>query len=281
MPEMTEKATFSPKKSTAAIPAQRMPEQRTVLVVDDDKSVRELLAVILECEGYLVVTAASGADALRLAAELRPDLITLDVMMPDMDGWSVLAALKSDEALRDIPVIMLTMIDDPARGFALGASDYATKPVNRRRLSQILEKYAMHAQTGPVLVVDDDATARQLTRGILEKEGWKVIEAENGVDALTAMNAENPSLIFLDLMMPEMDGFTFAAEVRRHPEWRSIPIVVLTAQDVTNDDRRRLSGNVETILRKHGDSRDAMLAHVRDLLTDTHTPRRTPENLKP
>ncbi|HEX2059473.1 MAG TPA: response regulator, partial [Thermoanaerobaculia bacterium] len=220
----------------------------------------------LQKEGFVVRTATGGAQGLRLARMLRPAAITLDVMMPDMDGWSVLSTLKSDAALRDIPVIMLTMVDDPVRGFTLGASDYATKPVNRRKLSKILRKYTCPHPPCPVLVIDDDDSARALTRAMLEKEGWSVTEATNGIEALESMERERPSLIFLDLLMPEMDGFAFAAEVGRRPEWRSIPIVVVTSLDLTGEDRRRLSGHVETILRKRGDSRESLLAQVRDLL---------------
>jgi CheY-like chemotaxis protein len=210
---------------------------------------------------------------LRLARSLKPAAITLDVIMPEMDGWIVLSALKADPELCDIPVIMLTMVDDPERGFTLGSSDYATKPVNRRRLSQMLKKYTCPNPPCPVLVVDDDASARSLTRAVLEKEGWAVSEAENGFEALRSMETERPSLIFLDLMMPRMDGFEFATEVRSHPEWRTIPIVVLTAQDLSNDDRKRLNGNVDSIIRKNGDSRESLLAQVRDLLAGSHATR--------
>jgi len=251
-----------------------LPAIRTcVLVIDDDAMQRDLMQRYLRKEGFTVQTAKGGAEGLRLARQLLPAAITLDVMMPDMDGWSVLAALKEDEMLRDIPVIMLTMVDDPARGFTLGASDYATKPVNPRRLSQILKKYMCLKPPCPVLVVDDEPGMRLLTRAILEKEGWAVSEAPNGIVALEVMKRERPSLILLDLMMPEMDGFAFAAEVRRHPEWRSIPIVVLSAQDLTNEDRKRLNGNVETVLRKQGDARESILEKVRDLLADSKAPR--------
>ncbi|HEX8253845.1 MAG TPA: response regulator, partial [Thermoanaerobaculia bacterium] len=246
-----------------------------VLVIDDDPLQRDLMERYLRKEGYTVRTASGGAHGLRLAQKLHPAAITLDVMMPDMDGWTVLAALKADLALREVPVIMLTMVDDPVRGFTLGASDYATKPVNRRQLSQILQKYTCIHPPCPVLVIDDDASARALTRAMLEKEGWTVTEAENGIEALRSIEKERPSLIFLDLMMPEMDGFAFAAEVGRRPEWRSIPIVVVTSQDISNDDRRRLNGHVETILRKHGDSRESLLAQVRDLLAGSHAARAT------
>jgi len=246
-----------------------------VLVIDDDAMQRDLMQRYLRKEGFTVQTAKGGAEGLRLARQLLPAAITLDVMMPDMDGWSVLSILKEDEMLRDIPVIMLTMVDDPARGFTLGASDYATKPVNRRRLSLILKKYMCLRPPCPVLVVDDEPAMRLLTRAILEREGWAVSEASNGIEALQIMKRERPSLILLDLAMPEMDGFAFAAEVRRHPEWRSIPIVVLSAQDLTNADRKRLNGNVETVLRKHGDARESILEQVRDLLADSKAPRIT------
>ena len=221
-----------------------------VLVIDDDPTQRDLIQRFLSKEGFCVRTAAGGEAGLRLARQLRPVAITLDVMMPDMDGWSVLSALKADADLRDIPVIMLTMVDDPERGFTLGAADYATKPVDRARLSQILKKYTCPHPPCPVLLVEDDPATREVTRAILEKEGWKVSEAENGRVALECMERERPSLILLDLMMPEMDGFEFAARVRRHPEWRSIPIVVVTAHDLSGEERRRLNGYVETILQK-------------------------------
>ena len=253
---------------------QQQPAVRTcVLVIDDDPLQRDLMHRYLSKEGYLVRTASGGAQGLQLARTLLPAAITLDVMMPDMDGWSVLSALKSDSGLRDIPVIMLTMVDDPVRGFTLGASDYATKPVNRRKLSKILQKYTCPHPPCPVLVIDDDPSARALTRTMLEKEGWTVTEAGNGLEALQKMESTRPSLIFLDLLMPEMDGFAFAAEVGRRPEWRSIPIVVVTSLDLTGDDRRRLSGHVETILRKHGDSRESLLAQVRDLLAGSKAAR--------
>jgi CheY-like chemotaxis protein/anti-sigma regulatory factor (Ser/Thr protein kinase) len=244
-----------------------------VLVIDDDPTQRDLIQRFLRNEGFCVRTAAGGEAGLRLARQLRPVAITLDVMMPEMDGWSVLAELKADADLRNIPVIMLTMVDDPERGFTLGASDYATKPVDRARLSEILKKHTCPHPPCPVLLVEDDPATRELTRAILEKEGWKVSEAENGRRALECMERERPCLILLDLMMPEMDGFEFADRVRRRPEWHLIPIVVLTAHDLSGDERRRLNGYVEMILQKPGDSHEELLHQVRDLLDDRATPR--------
>jgi signal transduction histidine kinase/CheY-like chemotaxis protein len=249
------------------------PAASCVLVIDDDPVQRDLMQRFLSKEGFCVRTAAGGEAGLRLARQLRPVAITLDVMMPDMDGWSVLSALKADAALRDIPVIMLTMVDDPDRGFTLGAAEYATKPVDRERLSQILKKYTCPHPPCPVLMVEDDPATRAITRSILEKEGWKVTEAANGREALECMERVRPSLILLDLMMPEMDGFEFADRVRRHPEWRAIPIVVMTAKDLSLGERQRLSGSVEVILHKAGDSREALLDQVRDLVARCAAPR--------
>ena len=237
-----------------------------VLVIDDDPVQRDLIQRFLSKEGFYVQTAAGGDAGLRLARQLRPVAITLDVMMPDMDGWTVLSALKSDAALRDIPVIMVTMLDDPERGFALGAADYATKPVDRQRLSQILKKYTCPHPPCPVLMVEDDPATRVRTRKILEKEGWKVTDAENGRQALECMERELPSLILLDLMMPEMDGFEFADRVRQRPEWRLIPIVVVTAKDLSAKERQRLNRSVESILQKASGSREALLKQMRDLV---------------
>jgi signal transduction histidine kinase/CheY-like chemotaxis protein len=249
------------------------PEVGCVLVIDDDPVQRDLMQRYLDKEGFHVRAAASGAEGLRLARQLHPVAITLDVMMPEMDGWSVLRALKADAALRDIPVVMLTMVDDPDRGFALGAADYATKPVNRQRLSRILRKHTCPHPPCPVLLVDDDAGARGLTRKVLEKEGWKVCEAGNGLEAMECLENERPNLILLDLMMPVMDGFEFAERVRRHPEWRSIPIVVLSAHDISAAERLRLNGHVESVLKKVGGSREGLLQQVRDLLGEWVAPR--------
>jgi CheY-like chemotaxis protein len=227
---------------------------------------RELMQRFLWREGFRVLVAADGEEGLRLAREMRPVAITLDVMMPGMDGWDVLAALKADVALRSIPVVMLTMVDDPNRAFTLGADEFATKPVNRGRLSRMLRKYACGGGDCGVLVVDNDAHSRGLLRAMLEAEGWVVREAENGKLALGLMDAERPRLVLLDLMMPEMDGFEFVEEVRRHPEWKTVPVVVVTSHDLTRDERQRLNGYVDTVVQKAGDSRGALLHRVRELI---------------
>jgi signal transduction histidine kinase/CheY-like chemotaxis protein/HAMP domain-containing protein len=252
----------------------------SVLVIDDDPTVHDLMQRFLSKEGLRVVAAASGAEGLRLAKALRPTAITLDVLMPGMDGWTVLTGLKGDPELADIPVIMLTIVDDKHLGYTLGAADYLTKPIDWERLATVLRKY--HCQHPPcwVLVVDDDATMRDILRRMLEKEGWAVAEAENGCTALERMAANRPELILLDLMMPEMDGFAFLEALRQQDAWRSIPVVVVTAKDLTPDDRQRLNSYVEQILQKGAYSQEALLHEVHRLIAACVQPEHpdTPED---
>ena len=239
------------------------------LVVDDDLAARELLENFFTKEGFHVVTAQSGPDAIRLARELKPAIVTLDVMMPGMDGWAVLNQFKADPELADVPVIMVTIVDDRNLGYALGATDYLTKPIDRERLAAVVRKYRRAGGRDTVLVVEDDAATRSLLRRLLEGEGCAVVEAENGRRGLEVLAGARPALILLDLMMPEMDGFQFVAELRRTPEGRAIPIVVLTAKDVTAEERVRLTGSVEVILQKGAASRDTILGEVRALVATT------------
>jgi CheY-like chemotaxis protein/nitrogen-specific signal transduction histidine kinase len=249
-------------------PSEPLPvEAGVVLVIDDDPTVRELLQRSLNKEGIRVVSAAGGEEGLRLARELHPTAITLDVMMPGMDGWAVLTALKADAKLADIPVIMLTIVDDKNLGYALGASDYLTKPVDRDRLIAILKKYRGKGSSRLVLVVEDDAAAREILLRTLKKEGWTVTAAENGRVALQRVAQQRPALILLDLMMPEMDGFQFVEALRAREAWRSIPIIVVTAKDLTVEDHLRLNGYVEKILQKGAYSREALLVEIRELVT--------------
>jgi hypothetical protein len=260
-----------PALATGCTPAALSTGSVDVLVVDDEPSVRDLMQRFLAKEGFRVATAAGGEEALQLARELQPCAITLDLLMPGMDGWAVLAELKADPALAAIPVIMLTIVDDRSLGYALGVSEYLTKPVDRDRLIAVLNKYrAAQGRPGPpsvhALVVEDDPDTRQVLRRMVEGEGWTVAEAADGRAALAQMAEALPSVILLDLMMPDMDGFEFAAEVRKHAAWRAIPIVVITAKDLTIEDRLRLNGYVEKILQKGAYGRDELLAEVCELV---------------
>ena len=237
----------------------------TVLVVDDDPGVRELLGRTLSKDGFRVETAADGAAALRRARELRPDVITLDVLMPGMDGWAVLSALKSDADLAGIPVVMLTVVDEKPLGFALGVAEYLTKPIDRGRLAGVLRKHVPAGPAHTVLIVEDDTAARRVLRQELKKSGCRVVEAANGRIALQQLTPP-PDLVLLDLVMPEMDGFEFLDELRKRNGPRRIPIVVITAKDLTEEDRRRLNGGVERVVQKGGHDPQALLGEVRQLV---------------
>jgi signal transduction histidine kinase/CheY-like chemotaxis protein len=228
----------------------RAPSSDCVLVVDDDATARELIAEHLKSEGFSVVTAAGGLEGLKLAKELRPIAITLDVMMPDLDGWSVLAALRQDPELAEIPVIMITILDEHRRGVALGAAGYLTKPIDRERLSRMVSRFRGSARQARVLLVEDDGTQRERLHGWLAGEQWVVQEAANGRDALALLKDSKPDVILLDLMMPEMDGFAVVAALQKEPRWRDIPVIVITARDLDAQDRERLNSGVQSVLVK-------------------------------
>jgi PAS domain S-box-containing protein len=237
-----------------------------VLVIDDNAEARDLIGRALEGEGFRVLEAAGGDAGLALARSARPDAITLDVLMPGMDGWAVLAALKADPDLADIPVIMLTVLDNRSLGFSLGAAAYLTKPVDRNRLRSVLAKYRRDGP-GDVLVVEDDSDTRELLRRVVESEGWTARTADNGQVALEQVERDPPSLILLDLMMPVMDGCRFAGELRKREAWRQIPVIVLTAKDLTAEDRRALNGEVQGVLQKGALTREELLREIHDLMT--------------
>jgi signal transduction histidine kinase/CheY-like chemotaxis protein len=237
----------------------------TILVIDDDADARKLVRRVLNKEGYRVATAADGMTGIRLAKEVRPLAITLDVLMPQMDGWAVLTALKADPDVADIPVIMVTVTRDRTLGYALGAADFLTKPIEKDRLMSVLRKYLCGRSPCRVLVVDDDPASRDVLRPILQAEGWTVVEAENGRVGLDMISEAVPDLVLLDLVMPVMDGFAFASELSREDAWRAIPVVVMTAKDLTDEERQRLNGLVTRILNKDSDGNDGLLKAVRDI----------------
>ena len=255
-------------ESAAASESSAAPnmEGTPVLVVDDDADTRQVLKRFLNRKGLPVECASSGEEGLRLARELHPMAIILDVMMPGMDGWAVLSTLKSEEEVKDIPVVMLTIVDDKNLGYALGATDYLIKPVDRGRLIEILAKFRNVPPPRSALVVDDEVPARKMLTQILEKERWNVVQAENGLEALERIAKQRPDLILLDLVMPKMNGYQFLAELRNHDKWRSIPIIVVTAKDMSTEERLALDGYVEKVLPKHALTEEALLTEIQDLI---------------
>jgi CheY-like chemotaxis protein len=187
--------------------------------------------------------------------------------MYDMNGWDVLAALKADPALASIPVIMLTITDDQRRGFTLGAADFLTKPVDTAHLVRVLQRHQNGNAPNLAMVVEDDASLRELTRRQLHKAGWTVVEAENGRVAITRLAECRPAVILLDLMMPEMDGFTFLTELHQTDAWQGIPVIVISAKELTPEDRLCLNGAVEAILQKGTYTCEALLQQVCGLVT--------------
>lgn len=233
-----------------------------VLIIDDDPHVRDLLRRNLDAAGYRTATAKDGKDGLKRAKEIKPDAITLDVLMPHTDGWTVLSELKGDRETGEIPVIMVTISEDKSLGFSLGASEFLSKPVDRKKLVSVLNRFITSDNKRPVLIVEDDAATRGVTRKYLEHEGLEVVEAENGKIGLKRLAEENPSLIFLDLMMPEIDGFGFIEEFRKHPEWHHIPVVVVTAKSLSTEEKKQLEGWVEALYSKLDTSIEDVLKEV-------------------
>ncbi len=258
---------FVPDKAPAPeTPAAARPQARSngsaVLVIENDAGTRNVLETFLAEEGYRVVSATGDPDALEVARRIHPDAITLDLALPSLAGWNLLVAIKGDPELCEVPVVVLLAMDEVA-GVPLRATDYLTKPVERERLVALLRTHCRD-QSAPVLSVDDDPATRELLRRLLEREGYPVAEAADGQAGLACLAQHLPSLVLLDLLMPTMDGFEFLENLQSRPEWRSVPVVVVTSKDLTAEEEARLSGRVAEVLRKGAYSRDRLLSEVRE-----------------
>jgi len=241
-------------------------DARTVLVIDDDPVIRDLLGRHLTRNGYQAVLAGDGAAGLEMAQEIKPDAITLDVLMPKMDGWAVLSQLKDDPATADIPVIMVSIVDERRIGFSLGASDYVAKPVDRDKLLAVLQRLCpIRDRPRRVLVVEDDEATRDVMVRMLTSADWSVDQAENGRIGMDRLLAETPDAILLDLMMPVMDGFEFLIRMRENDNWAEVPVIVVTAKELTEDDRVRLDGRMEQLIQK-GAHLDEVLSTLNRML---------------
>jgi len=233
----------------------------TILVIDDDASVRDLMARTLKRAGYAVVAVESGEEGLRLASKLKPAVIILDVMLPELDGWSVLTRLKSDPDLAHIPVVMQSILDEPKRGFMLGASEYLTKPIDRGRVIEVIGRLQGEGDS-QALVVEDDPDTCKLFAKWLKGAGWQVRTAGNGKEGLEVWDEQRPELVILDLMMPKMDGFEFMESLQQKPEAAGTKVVVVTAKDLTADEIRQLNGGVERIIHKTRRSGEEILQEI-------------------
>jgi len=258
-----------PKSSKDSSESVSEPQENIILVIDDDPMIHNQMKRTFEKEGYKIVCASDGEEGLTLARKLHPTLITLDVLMPGMDGWTVLTKLKADPEVANIPVFVISMVDEENKGYTLGASEYLTKPIDRTRLHILMKKYRW--DSGSALVVEDDPGTRKLLCSMLEEYGLNVQEAENGEIALKRVQEKSPGVIFLDLMMPEMDGFEFIEELKKNPEHRPIPIVVVTSKDLTQADRLRLNGGVAKLIEKKSFVHDDLLSEIRSTLATHHS----------
>ncbi len=238
-------------------------EQVSILLIDDEPVNRQLMRKYLADEGWTLAFAESGAEGLLLSRKLKPKLICLDILMPGMDGWTVLSELKNDPELREIPVVILSMTDEKPLGYSLGASDFLTKPVEREQLVSVIDKYLQLSESQTVLVVEDDVMTSEMMAKLLGKDGYSVATAGNGRLALEKLAREKPGLILLDLMMPEMDGYQFLTELRKREEWSSIPVVVVTAKSIAAEESMRLQGYVKEVLQKGSFGPKQLLAEVR------------------
>ncbi len=233
-----------------------------VLVIDDDETARDLLRRTLEGKGYSVQLASEGREGIELARQVRPSLITLDVMMPGMDGWAVLQELRADSELQDVPVVMISLAENRQLGYSLGAVEYLSKPVDRQTLLKLVGQYVDLSQSPLALVVEDDAAARSTITRALHDAGWEVVEAVNGAKALKELDLARPDVILLDLIMPVMDGFEFLVELQKDSEHRSIPVVVITAKDLTQEERDRLKGAATLVLEKAALDLDELMEQI-------------------
>jgi PAS domain S-box-containing protein len=242
-----------------------------ILVVDDDATVRDLLQSYLSKLGFQVVMAKDGEEGIHLAKELRPQVITLDVMMPGMDGWMVLSKLKEDPDLAMIPVIVVSFIEDRSIGYSLGAAEYLTKPIDRDKLIKIIQKH-LPRQTAikqQILMVEDDPVTQKLMATLLKKGHWEIEVVENGQAALDFLSERTqlPHLILLDLVMPRMDGFEFIIRLRQNPSWREIPVIVLSERNMAPEERKLLSDHVATIFQKGNYQSEDLLSTIESILT--------------
>jgi signal transduction histidine kinase/CheY-like chemotaxis protein len=240
------------------------PADGPILLMDDDPFLLDALSRLLVLDGHQVITAMDGAEGLRLAAEAHPGLIVLDVMMPGMDGWEVLKTLKADPALAQIPVVMLTILDEAEKGLALGAVDYLFKPIDRAQLAHALKKFRPVQAQAEVLVVEDDLPTQQAMQRILLAEGWEARPAMDGLAALEHLRREPVGVILLDLMMPGMDGFSFLAEKQQNPDWAAIPVIVVTARDLSDRERDQLrQAQVAAVLQKGLYAKGELIEEIR------------------
>ncbi len=251
--------------------AEMTPRDDSVLIIDDDPGTRDLVARYLQREGFVTRQASDGKTGLAMAKALHPRVVLLDVMMPQMDGWSVLSAIRADPDLAATPVIIVSFVHEEGLAASLGANDYLSKPIEWDELRTVLARYRLSAIGDDILVVDDDADTRTRLTAMLNRSGFKVRAASDGAMALTMTEEAKPAVVLLDLMMPDMDGFTVLKQLRAREDWQDIAVVILTAKDITDDERRYLQGEADQILTKGNTTYRELAEQLRGLSPATAT----------
>lgn len=267
-PQVVAPFPFEPSESLSAA-ADAVHDSPVVLVVEDDPHIATVLRTYIEADGYQVALATDGEEALQLARTLRPFAITLDISLPKLDGWTVLNALKREEVTSEIPVIIVSIVDNRDFGMVLGATEYLVKPIDHERLRGVLrslDRLRTGDGRGSILVVDDDPALRDVLGSVLEEDGWRVMTAADGAAALAAIDHERPTAMVLDLMMPRVDGFEVLRQVRAQTATRDLPVIVVTAKDLTEEDRERLAVWAERVVLKQASRVDELRDEIRGLL---------------
>jgi len=241
--------------------------QPRILCIDDDPEVLEILRNYLVPEGYSVTGVLSGDEGIRLASELKPSLITLDIMMPQKDGWEVLRELKQNSSTKDIPVIMHSIFENRPLALSLGAVEVTTKPVDQKHLLTLVKTYCK-PNDRYVLIVDDDEDFTIVLKKIMDTDGFASKIAYSGSQALEILkNSATPAMILLDLIMPGMDGFQVLRELRKSQRWKKIPVVILSGKDLTQEEQNQLNNQISEFLRKADFSQEAISKTVKSILT--------------
>lgn len=268
----------APAVAPEAGPRPEEAHRPLVLVVEDDPKTVDLLRFLLVRAGFRVEPARDGEEALAKARALRPSIITLDILLPRKDGWEVLQELKGDPATRGIPVVIVSIVDEPQRGFSLGAADYIQKPFDREdfrdRLGRLSFTSKVRGQPVKILIIDDDPLAADILASMLEPAGFLVLKASGGEQGLQLALQQQPALIVLDLLMPDLSGFEVVQRLKAHPETKDFPVFVVTVKDLTREERLELNSQVAAIMRKQDFSREQFLEEVSRLMRRPSTPER-------
>jgi CheY-like chemotaxis protein len=248
---------------------QKSSQPQRVLIVEDKPHACKILETYLVEAGYVVEIAANGIEALEKAKTWKPDAITLDILLPMKDGWQVLRELKQHPLCKDIPVIIISMVDERNVGFGLGAAEYFVKPVQKDALidavGKVIQQHSGRHRTAKILVIDDDRSVTDLIQVILESEGCTVLKAHDGLEGLKRAEADQPDLIILDLVMPNLSGFDVAYQLKHNPLTQVIPVMVMTSMEIDEETREQLEGFVVSLMRKSGFTKGDLLREISSL----------------